>query len=88
MPMLYVVQNQLKRQTGSAWVPRVAMDAVAARLSMPPIRVYEGRNLLSDVQHQAGWPLPSAGLYDDAVLAAGVRRSRFGLQVCWWPQGF
>ena len=41
MPLLYVVQSQMRRQTGSAWVPRVAMDAVAARLSMPPIRVYE-----------------------------------------------
>jgi NADH-quinone oxidoreductase subunit E len=29
------------RATGSAWVPRVAMDVVAARLAMPPIRVYE-----------------------------------------------
>ncbi len=38
---LYVVQRQMKRQTGSAWVPRVAMDAVAARLNMAPIRVYE-----------------------------------------------
>jgi NADH-quinone oxidoreductase E subunit len=31
----------MKRQTDSAWVPRVAMDAVAKRLAMPPIRVYE-----------------------------------------------
>ena len=38
---LYQVQRQMKRQTGSAWVPRVAMDAVAARLNMAPIRVYE-----------------------------------------------
>ncbi len=38
---LYAVQQQMRRQTGSAWVPRVAMDAVAARLSMPAIRVYE-----------------------------------------------
>ncbi len=38
---LYEVQKQMGRQTGSAWVPRVAMDAVAARLGMPPIRVYE-----------------------------------------------
>jgi NADH-quinone oxidoreductase subunit E len=38
---LYEVQKQMGRQTGSAWVPRVAMDAVAARLSMAPIRVYE-----------------------------------------------
>ena len=41
LPLLYVVQNQMKRTTGSAWVPRVAMDAVAKRLAMPPIRVYE-----------------------------------------------
>ncbi len=39
--LLYLVQNQMRRQTGSAWVPRVGMDAVAARLAMPPIRVYE-----------------------------------------------
>ncbi len=31
----------MKRHTGSAWVPRVAMDTVAHRLAMPPIRVYE-----------------------------------------------
>jgi NADH-quinone oxidoreductase subunit E len=41
IPLLYVVQKQMGRQTGSAWVPRVAMDVVAERLSMPPIRVYE-----------------------------------------------
>jgi NADH-quinone oxidoreductase subunit E len=41
LPLLYIVQDQMKRQTGSAWVPRVAMDAVASRLQMPPIRVYE-----------------------------------------------
>jgi NADH-quinone oxidoreductase subunit E len=41
LPLLYIVQNQMKRATGSAWVPRVAMDAVAHRLGMPPIRVYE-----------------------------------------------
>jgi NADH-quinone oxidoreductase subunit E len=41
LPALYVVQDQMRRQTGSAWIPRVAMDAVAARLEMPPIRVYE-----------------------------------------------
>ena len=38
---LYEVQKQMKRQTGSAWVPRAGMDAVAARLNMAPIRVYE-----------------------------------------------
>ena len=41
IPALYVVQNQMKRQTGSAWVPVKAMDAVAQRLDMAPIRVYE-----------------------------------------------
>ena len=38
---LYEVQKQMGRQTGSAWVPRVAMDVVAHRLGMAPIRVYE-----------------------------------------------
>jgi NADH-quinone oxidoreductase subunit E len=41
IPALYIVQNQMKRQTGSAWVPLKAMDAVAVRLDMAPIRVYE-----------------------------------------------
>ncbi|HEY4040519.1 MAG TPA: NAD(P)H-dependent oxidoreductase subunit E [Rhodopila sp.] len=41
IPVLYIAQNQMKRQTGSAWVPLKAMDAVAARLGMAPIRVYE-----------------------------------------------
>ena len=41
IPLLYVVQKQMKRHTDSAWVPRAGMDAIAARLSMAPIRVYE-----------------------------------------------
>jgi NADH-quinone oxidoreductase subunit E len=41
LPLLYIVQGQMGRTTGSAWVPVVAMDVVAARLGMPPIRVYE-----------------------------------------------
>ena len=41
LPLLHLVQRQMGRATGSAWVPRVAMDVVAARLGMPPIRVYE-----------------------------------------------
>ncbi len=41
IPLLYLAQRQMGRETGSAWVPRVAMDTVAARLGMPPIRVYE-----------------------------------------------
>lgn len=41
IPALYIVQRQMKRQTGSAWVPVKAMDTVAERLGMPAIRVYE-----------------------------------------------
>ena len=41
IPLLYVAQRQMGRLTQSAWVPRVAMDVIAVRLSMPPIRVYE-----------------------------------------------
>jgi NADH-quinone oxidoreductase subunit E len=41
IPLLYVVQAQMQRQTGSAWVPKPAMDLIARRLSMPPVRVYE-----------------------------------------------
>jgi NADH-quinone oxidoreductase E subunit len=41
LPVLYIAQNQMKRQTDSAWLPVKAMDAVGARLGMAPIRVYE-----------------------------------------------
>jgi NADH-quinone oxidoreductase subunit E len=41
IPLLYLVQDQMKRQTGSAWVPTEGMDAVAQRLDMAAIRVYE-----------------------------------------------
>ena len=41
IPMLYIVQRQMGRLTRSAWVPRVAMDVVGARLDVPPIRIYE-----------------------------------------------
>ena len=41
IPLLYVAQRQMGRLTQSAWVPWVAMDVIADRLSMPPIRVYE-----------------------------------------------
>jgi NADH-quinone oxidoreductase subunit E len=41
LPLLDLAQRQMGRVTGSAWVPRVAMDVIAARLGMPPIRVYE-----------------------------------------------
>ncbi len=41
IPVLYEVQSQMFRLTGSGWVPKVAMDVVAALLDMAPIRVYE-----------------------------------------------
>lgn len=41
IPLLDIVQRQMKRQTGSAWVPKAGMDEVARRLDMAPIRVYE-----------------------------------------------
>jgi NADH-quinone oxidoreductase E subunit len=41
IPLLYVAQKQMGRQTGSAWVPRVAMDVIAQRLEIAPVRVYE-----------------------------------------------
>jgi len=41
MPLLYIAQAQMGRLTGSAWVPRAAMDDIARRLGMAPIRVYE-----------------------------------------------
>ena len=41
MPLLYAAQYQMGRETGSTWVPRVAMDVIAARLGMAPMRVYE-----------------------------------------------
>ncbi len=41
MPLLDIAQRQMARHTQSAWVPRAAMDEIARRLSLAPIRVYE-----------------------------------------------
>ena len=41
LPLLHIAQRQMMKTTGSAWVSVPAMDAVAASLDMPPIRVYE-----------------------------------------------
>ena len=41
LPMLDLAQRQMQRVAGSAWLPLAAMDAVAERLAMPPVRVYE-----------------------------------------------
>ena len=76
---LYAAQNQMKRLTGSAWVPVKAMDAVAERLDMPPIRVYEVTTFYFHVQHGANRQVPPATLHDHAVLAARLRRGGSGL---------
>ncbi len=39
--LLDIAQRQMARTTGSAWLPRAAMDMVAARLGVAPIRIYE-----------------------------------------------
>ena len=72
IPALYVAQNQMKRQTGSAWMPVKAMDAVAARLGMAPIRVYEVATFYFMFNTKPIGKLPSAGLHHDAVLAARI----------------
>ncbi len=41
LPLLYVAQHQTRRVEGSSWVSRAAMDVIAARLDVPPIRIYE-----------------------------------------------
>jgi len=41
MPLLDLAQRQMGRLTGHRWVPRVAMDVIAARLSVAPMRIYE-----------------------------------------------
>ncbi|MSP04516.1 MAG: NAD(P)H-dependent oxidoreductase subunit E [Acetobacteraceae bacterium] len=59
LPLLDIVQRQMKRQTDSAWVPRVAMDVVAERLGMAPIRVYEVATfyLMFNMQPVGKWHL-------------------------------
>lgn len=41
LPLLWIAQRQMGRQTDSAWVPVKAMDEIGRILDMPPIRVYE-----------------------------------------------
>ncbi len=84
--LLYLVQNQMRRETGSAWVPRVGMDAVAHRLGMPPIRVYEvatfylmfntrpiGRHHLQVCTTTPCWLAGSDAVVAACKAAAGVR---------------
>ncbi len=41
LPLLWIAQRQMGRQTNSAWVPVKAMDEIARILEIAPIRVYE-----------------------------------------------
>jgi NADH-quinone oxidoreductase subunit E len=41
LPLLWIAQRQMGRQTDSAWVPTKAMDEIARVLDIAPIRVYE-----------------------------------------------
>jgi NADH-quinone oxidoreductase subunit E len=41
VPLLHLVQRQMARTTGSAWVPPAAVAEVARRLGMAPVRVQE-----------------------------------------------
>lgn len=41
LPLLWIAQRQMGRQTDSAWVPIKAMDEIARILDIAPIRVYE-----------------------------------------------
>ena len=72
LPLLYLVQNQMRRETGSAWMPRVAMDVVAARLEMPPIRVYEVATFYLMFNTKPDRQASFAGVHHHAVLAAGL----------------
>ncbi len=41
MALLDIAQRQMERLTGSAWVPRAAMDVIAQLLGIASVRVYE-----------------------------------------------
>ncbi|WP_428375066.1 complex I 24 kDa subunit family protein [Lichenicoccus sp.] len=86
IPLLYIAQQQMARHTGSAWLPRVAMDVVAARLGMAPIRVYEvatfylmfntrpvGRYHLQVCTTTPCWLRGSADVVAAVKSAAGIR---------------
>ena len=62
----------MKREAGSAWVLRVAMDEVARLLEMPPIRVYEVATFYTMFNSAADRDVEFAGLHHDALLAARV----------------
>ena len=70
LPLLDLAQRQ-----HGGWLPRAAMDHVAEMLGMPPIRVYEVATFYTMFNLRPGRALFVAGLHDDAVLAARLRRS-------------
>ena len=41
MPLLWLAQDQVAAQTGSAWLPVPVIEFVAAQIGMPYIRAYE-----------------------------------------------
>ena len=69
LPLLDLAQRQHR-----GWLPRAAMDRVAEMLGMPPIRVYEVATFYTMLNlRPVGRYLLS--VYDDALLAARLRRS-------------
>ncbi len=41
MPLLWLAQNQMREETGIAWLPLPVIEYVAARIGMPKIRALE-----------------------------------------------
>ncbi len=67
MPLLDLAQRQ------HGWIPRAAMDEIAAHPRHGADPRLRGRDLLHDVQSEAGREIPDPGLPHDAVLAARLR---------------
>jgi hypothetical protein len=63
------------------WLPRAAMDVVADMLEMARIR-----DLLYDVQSEAGGSVSPANLHDHALLAPRLGRGGGGLRAQAWHQ--
>jgi hypothetical protein len=59
--LLDIAQRQVQRQTGSAWVPQAADTRLRKR------------NVLHDVQREAGWQISFAAVHHDSMLAAWLR---------------
>ena len=72
--MLWIGQEQ------EGWVTKPMVEHVAGLLSMPFIRVLEVATFYTMFNLHPVGDLPGAGLHDDAVLAARLRRRRRGLQ--------